>query len=255
MSTAAEHPQTLRLLGAGFRIYRRHWALMTMIAAATFVPVNVIEAGLEHLLTTEVTPSESVLHLAVKASEVLGALVSIVLVLLVEVLYAALVEDLAGSELLGHPLRRPLDILHDLPWWSVLATTLLTTLLAVAGYVLVVIPGLIVVTLCAIAVPVARIERRGPLSAIWRSIRLSRRRLRLPIVLALVPTLILFAIEGGLEPLQEHQAVLAFLVSDVVLAVTLEPFCSLLVAVLAHTLVARYGGAGEHCAALAEVHR
>ncbi len=47
----------------------------------------------------------------------------------------------------------------------------------IVGTLLLIIPGIILGLACTVALPAAAIERRGPMAAIRRSIRLTRRRL------------------------------------------------------------------------------
>jgi hypothetical protein len=93
------------------------------------------------------------------------------------------------------------EVLRTLPWWRLVAADLIVVLLVVVGLIALVIPGLIIANLLALAGPVIEIEDRPVRGALRRSARLVRPYFWRVALLAMVPVIGVSQLEGaGPEP-------------------------------------------------------
>ena len=66
------------------------------------------------------------------------------------------------------------DVLRSLPWGSLILADLLVTLIVLIGLVALIVPGLIAITLLAVAGPVIELERQHAVAGLRRCVRLVR---------------------------------------------------------------------------------
>jgi hypothetical protein len=93
------------------------------------------------------------------------------------------------------------EVLRTLPWWRLVAADLTVVLLVVAGLIALVIPGLVMANLLAVAGPVIEIEDRPVRVALRRSARLVRPYFWRVALLATVPVIVVSELESaGPEP-------------------------------------------------------
>jgi hypothetical protein len=164
------------IIAAAARAGRRYWRQILAIA----IPVSLAGSGLEILIDHYVDPSDALLSF----SATLG---STGISLLGTVLLSGFVCRLVGAA--DHGLR-PLTFLQvarSLQWWQLIAADVLVVLAVVAGFVLLVVPGLAALTLLAVVGPVIEIEHRRVLAAVRRSVQLTRSHIWPVLLLATVP--------------------------------------------------------------------
>jgi hypothetical protein len=222
---------TLRaIFVAAMCIYGRYPLRVAVPALLLFLPVELIERTVEE-------------HFAVPALSVGEALFSILpqlaaagLSLLVELMYAGLLDFTAEAALGGRPAPTVGSTLVRLPYLRLFTVSMLVGVLAVLGFVALIVPGLAVLTLCCIVGPVTVRERRGAFATIRRSAQLVRPRWRVAAAVFFLPTLAAEAVAGLADSIVGH-GVLASLLVSAVLHVTLLALGGLMIAILGDRLL------------------
>lgn len=230
-ATEASLPVTVRaILVAALRIYRRYPLRVALLALLLFLPVELIErAATEHFEE----PSSSLGQALVS---VLPQLAAGGLSLLVELMYAGLLDFTAEAALSGRPAPTIWSTLRNLPYLRLIAVSLLVGVLAVVGFIALVVPGFVVLTLCCIVGPVTIRERRSPIGTIARSAHLVRPRWRAAAAVFFLPALLATVVEDLSEGIVGH-SVLATLLISALLHITLLALGGLMIAVLADQLL------------------
>ena len=151
------------------RLYRKQWRLLLVAGVVVFVPLGLIEAADTELQKSDITTLDELTAIAVVGVAVGHAVTS----LLGDVFYSGVVAsgewETRGGE--AHSLR---DIARTIPWGRLVVVDLLFALIAVIGFVLLIVPGLVFLVWFSISGPVVKIERRTPRDALRRSRELVR---------------------------------------------------------------------------------
>lgn len=170
------HPGTI--IAAAARAGRQHWWRILCVA----IPVTLASSGLEILVDHYVDPSDTLLSA--------GATIAATGVsLLGTVLLAGFIGRLAGMAEHG---RDPLtfrQVVCSLPWLRLLGADVLVAAAVLAGLLLLVVPGLVILTLLSVVGPVIEIERPPIIAAMRRSAQLTRRHIGTVVLLATLPLL------------------------------------------------------------------
>ncbi|MGN6794767.1 MAG: hypothetical protein ACTHJW_20465 [Streptosporangiaceae bacterium] len=184
------------ILRTAVRTGRRHlWPILTVAMV-----VALVIAVAEVITDNFVDPRNNALSvggtLSVEAISLFGT-----------ILLAGFLCKLVGQDKSGGPARHEGMATHDgtvthdgdpatlvrvmrtLPWFSLIVADILFAVLAIAGLVLLVIPGLIVLTLFAVVGPAIEIEHRKPFSGLRRSADLVRHHFWTVALLAMLPQL------------------------------------------------------------------
>ena len=223
--------RALDLLVLTNRLYRRHLLRVAIPAALIFVPLGLLEEGVD--AATHAWDS----HSAGGVLAIVGvSLATSGVALLAEISYSGLLEYTIGDSLAG---RRPAPIrqlLARLPYARLVAVQLLAAAAAVAGFVLLVVPGLAALVLFSLVGPVVVLEGRRPLAALRRSAALVRKRWFLTALVVFVPASVSEWLDAAAGTLLGHSRA-ATVAVDVVLALTIVAWEGLALAVLAHLLM------------------
>jgi hypothetical protein len=174
-----------RVIAAAARTGRRYWWQILAIA----IPVSLASSGLEILTDHYVDPSDALLSF----SATLG---STAISLLGTVLLSGFVCRLVGAAEHGWRPLTFLEVARSLQWWQLIAADVLVVLAVVAGFVLLVVPGLAALTLLAVVGPVIEIEHRRVLAAIRRSCQLTRSHIWPVLLLATAPLAVVAELEA-----------------------------------------------------------
>lgn len=174
-------------LGEAFSIYRSQAGVLLPVAFWLFLGVAILEALI----------GESIAILAV-------ALLTLALVFLYQGMVVGLVRDVRDGRRdnsIAELLRSVLPVLMPL-----VGAGLLTAIGIVFGFVLLVVPGVYLLTIWAVTAPVIVVERRGVFEALGRSRRLVRGNgwpvlgaLLVAILIGIVVTVVLNAIGQGIS--------------------------------------------------------
>ncbi len=203
-------PATLRprevgeILGDALALYRRHWTTLLPIVAVVAVPLSVVDSYARHALggTTQLVqgPGGQV-HLQTSAGFA-GALAATAVFGVISVLITQILTGAIGRAAAGLFVGRDLELEDAYRFglarlWSILLVGILVALAVTAGFLLLVIPGFIVLTRLAAAVPSLVVEDARGRSALSRSWRLVAGR-SWPVFGAILTAALLGGIVAGL---------------------------------------------------------
>jgi uncharacterized protein UPF0259 len=179
MTAAKEGKLSLReVAGEMWAVYRQHWTFLVPAAVVVLIPQSVADGLLE---------GHDVEHLRKFADfATLGAaLLTAAVNFFGQAVYAGLTAAAVVEWRAGQPLPRLSALLRAMPLGRLIVLDLLITVLAAIGFVLLIVPGLIVLTYLAISPAVLKIEHLGVQEALARSIQLVRGRARQVFVIAI----------------------------------------------------------------------
>jgi hypothetical protein len=180
------------VLAAALADARRHPAEVLTVAISAALITSAAEILVDHFLPAGQT-----------GLALTGGLATTGLSLLATVFVAGCLCRVAGEVSHGEEHSSVRQTVRTLPWgWLVLADVLFVVL-TIVGLVLLVVPGLIVMTLLAPVGPVIEIEHRRALAALRRSAHLVRQRFWVVVLLATLP-LITASILESLVPEPHH---------------------------------------------------
>src|SRR5262245_32031930 len=229
-----EPPLSLELvLRKALATYRARFWRVAVPAVVIFVPLAVLDIYAEYAAEgyTDESGTGGVIVLVLSLAGLSGLLLG-------SVIYSGLLDSLVGAHHFGRPDTSVAEVLRALPYLSLIAANLLVTALVVAGFSLLVAPGLILLTLFGVCGPLIIIERHGALSALRHSARLVRPHFWLAFVAIVVP----FVWETTIEDLMLSvwdSSLLFGILAAVGLSVVVGTTVGLIEVVLAHELIAR----------------
>jgi hypothetical protein len=177
------------LVGAA-RIGRRHWHRIVPVAIAVSGLTTLAELGVDELVPQDSFPWTLIAGLTASGLSLLGA-----------VFLSGFLTKLVGGSRKNDSNGRPDDdisikqVLRTLPWGRLIGADLLVALLVVLGLLLLVIPGLILFNVLALAGPVIEVENRKIIAAIRRSTHLVRGHFWSVALLATLPVAVASEIE------------------------------------------------------------
>jgi len=152
-------------------VYRRHWKFLVPAAIVVLLPQSLADAFLE---------GYHVEHLRTVAdfANIGAALLTTAVNLFGQALYAGLAAAAVIDWRAGRPLPPLGELIRALPIKRLVVLDLVITVLTAIGFVLLIVPGLIVLTYIAISPAVMKIEHLTVQRALSRSIELVRGRAR-----------------------------------------------------------------------------
>jgi hypothetical protein len=203
---------------------------VAVLALVVFLPIEVLEEVIGEQFGT---PSSNVLEAFFK---ILPQIIGWALTLLAEITYAGLMDLTADAVLEDRPAPDVLDACRHLPYGRLLLVAVLAGLLALVGFLLLLVPGLIVVVLTCISGTVAIRDSGSPRAILARSARLVRPRWRLASAVYFVPTVAGALAEELIHALLE-EPIMATLVTSAVLHVTIYAVGGVAIAVLGVSLI------------------
>ena len=221
------------------RLYRLEPARVAGASLLILFPAVLISAGI-HSIHTSVAESlgenDPVVLLSVPPA--LAGFVAI----LGLVLLGGVMDELVGAQIRGTAMPSVTRAVTSLPLGRLVAADVLVTLLISIASAAGAIPGLVLGALVGIVGPVVNIERVGPLAAVGRSLRLTWRHAWLAIG-ALVPMLLVeIAVHAVLVRVWDRLGLLAEVLVEVVLILTVGASVALIEVVFAYALMARDPG-------------
>ena len=146
------------------RLYGEHWRLLLAAGLIVFVPLGFVEAADTELQKSDISTVDELTAIAV----VVVALGHTVSALLGDVFYSGVVASGAWETRGGqaHSLR---EIARTIPWGRLVVVDLLFALVAVVGFLLLIVPGFVFLVWFSISGPVVKIDRLPPREALRRS--------------------------------------------------------------------------------------
>ena len=170
MTPAGEGKLSPREIGAEmWAVYRRHWSFLVPAAIVVLLPQAIADAFIEGF---------HVDHLRTVAdfATVGAALLTTAVNFFGQAVYAGLAAAAVIDWRAGRPLPPFRDLVRAMPLGRLIVLDIVITVLTAIGFVLLVVPGLIVLTYIAISPAILKIEHLGVQEALSRSIQLVRGR-------------------------------------------------------------------------------
>jgi hypothetical protein len=179
-----------RILAGAARVARRDpWRILAVAVAVTVTTV-LVEVVADHVVDEHSAWQAAVAGVLTEGIGLLGT-----------VFLSGFLCRLTGGADRGQEPVAIREVLRTLPWWRLVAADLIVVLLVVAGLIALVIPGLVIANLLALAGPVIEIEDWPVRGALRRSARLVRPYFWRVALLAMVPLILVSQLEGaGPEP-------------------------------------------------------
>jgi hypothetical protein len=178
-ATAADQKLSLReIAGEMWAVYRAHWTFLVPAALVVLLPQSIADG---------ITEGFHVEHLKTAAdlATIGAALLLVVVNLFGQAVYAGLTAAAVVEWRAGQPLPPLSGLLRAMPIGRLIVLDVVITLLAAIGFVLLIIPGLIVLTYLAISPAVLKLEHLGVQEALSRTIYLVRGRARQVFLIAI----------------------------------------------------------------------
>jgi Uncharacterised protein family (UPF0259) len=168
--TAGRPKLSLRRTAADVvRTCREQWRLLVAAGLVVFVPIGFFEALDNHISDVDVDEVSDFVAVEVALSALLHSATS----LWGEIFYTGVVA--AGvSELLGGDHRPLRHIARTLPYGRLIAVDVLFAAIVLAGFVLLIVPGIVFYVWFSLAGVVVKVEQRGVTEALRRSRELVR---------------------------------------------------------------------------------
>ena len=164
-------------------VYRVHWKFLVPAAIVVLLPQSIADALVEGFHLEHLRSFADFAALG-------GALLTAAVNLFGQAVYAGLTAAAVVEWRAGQPLPRLSALLRAMPIKRLIVLDLVVTLLVAIGFVLLIVPGLIVLTYIAISPAVLKLEHLGVQEALARSIQLVRGRARQVFVTAIGPILL-----------------------------------------------------------------
>jgi Uncharacterised protein family (UPF0259) len=170
-------PRTLgEILSAAFQIYKDNLAKLALIVAVVVVPLSLIGAAVTEAVassdetTMEVFGQTQTVSDRTFAAVVAGSLVAALIAVIISAVLQAAMMRAASLATIGDPV----DVEASYRWGfkrfgSVLLVGLLVGIVIVVGFLLLIIPGIIFLTLLSVSIPALVIENRRGTDAMKRS--------------------------------------------------------------------------------------
>jgi hypothetical protein len=168
------------ILGDAFRLYARHWQNLIVLVAVIVVPLSILQVLLGDLwiregLTTEEVQNGVEVSTGTVVGGVFGSLVFFAISVLMWTILTGAITRAAAGTFLG----RDLDIGESYRYgferfWSIVLVGVLSALAIAAGFLLLIVPGFIVLTFLSCGIPALVIEDTRGREALRRSWNLVR---------------------------------------------------------------------------------
>ena len=153
--------------------------------------------------------------------------------------YTGLLDRLMGAYFAGEKDPSVGHVLRTLPWGRLILAELVLAAAAILGFVLLIVPGLIILTLFSIVGPLITMEDYRALRAFRESARLVRPHFFLAFFAITVPIFLESSIDDAIIVKVWERGFVAGLLVNSAIAVLVLATVGLLQVVLAHELVAR----------------
>lgn len=223
------------LVRSSLATYREDFWRIAALAVAVFVPLSLLQTFIEWAADAYDELEEDPVRIAVLAITFAGTGAAIFGI----TFFAGALDRLVGARRFGHehvPLRR---VLRTLPYGTLVLANLVVLVVVEVGFLLLVVPGAIAMTLLAIVGPVVNIESCGVRDALRRSVHLVRPRFWLAFFAVTLPVMAEEGIEHTLTARVWDESLLAGFLVNTAFALAVGATVGLLEVTLAHTLIAR----------------
>jgi hypothetical protein len=170
-------PKTLgEILSAAFNIYKANAANLILIVAIVVVPLSFISALFSGVVFAGTTRTESILGTRVEVTDrsfalfVAGAIITAVISVIISAVLQAAILRAAAQATIGDPVDPEESYRYGFKrLGSVILVSLLVGLAVAGGFILLIIPGIIILVFFSVSIPVLIVENRRGTAAMGRS--------------------------------------------------------------------------------------
>lgn len=167
-----ERLSVTEVLRTTMRVWRAHALQLWILAAVVLAPLAALEIAGYHFVVQVTTDK----------FDIATAIVNLFVILVFEIgsaeVEAVAAERMVGADLHGHRMPAFRRFLREVPWGRLIGATLLFEVAVAVGFVLLVIPGVLVLVYCTLYGPVIVVERIGVRASLRRSAQLVRGNFR-----------------------------------------------------------------------------
>jgi hypothetical protein len=156
--------------------------------------------------------------------------------------YAGVLDELVGSVIRDEPMPSMSAVVRELPIWQLVVADIVVSILAGAASFAGALPGLVLYSSMSIVGPIVNIERRRPLVAIERSIRLTVPHLWLTLIVIGIPLGFEIGAHHWLLHVRHLRGISPEVLVSIPLILTVGVLVGLSEVVLAYALLARDPG-------------
>jgi hypothetical protein len=163
------------ILGDALKLYGRHWQNLIVIVAVIVIPLSIAQVLIGDLwIRGGITQEKLRNGVEISTGTVVGGVLAGLVLAFVSILMWTILTGAITRAAAGTFLRRDLDIGESYRYglarfWSIVLVGVLSALAIAVGFLLLIIPGFIVLTFLACAIPVLVIEDRRGVEALRRS--------------------------------------------------------------------------------------
>lgn len=163
------------ILGDAFRLYARHWQNLIVIVAVIVVPLAILQVVLSDLwiregFTTNEVRNGVQVSTGTAIGGAFGALVFFAIAVLMWTILTGAITRAAAGTFLGRDLEIGESYRYGLQrFWSIVLVGVLAALAIAVGFILLIVPGFIVLTFLSCAIPALVIEDKRGREALRRS--------------------------------------------------------------------------------------
>jgi hypothetical protein len=158
---------------------------------------------------------------------------------------SGVLDRTVGEHQHGHPSETLWELLRRIPYVSLIVADLLALVVKIVGFVLLVIPGLIAITLLCVVGPVVMIEGRRPVASLRRSAQLVRPFFWLTFVAVTIPIVFENLLSDALASAHWAHGFVRHLAVGVVIDTPVAVIVSLIEVTLAYQLIVRERPRGD----------
>jgi hypothetical protein len=223
------------LVRSAFATYREDFWRIAALAVVVFVPLSLVQTFVEWAADAYDGLGGDSVRIAVVVIAFAGTSAAIFGL----TFFAGALDRMVGARRFGHEDMPLKEVLRTLPYGSLILANVVVLILVEVGFLLLVVPGAIAMTLLAIVGPLINIEGHGVRQALRHSVRLVRPRFWLAFFGITVPILVEEAVAHSLTTAVWSESILAGFVVNTVFALVVGATVGLLEVTLAHALIAR----------------
>lgn len=235
------------ILSSAFNIYKANASQLILIVAVVVVPLSLVSALFAGVVfapdKVRVTNTGGVVVFdyagrGLGVSLLAGAIGALIAVLISAVLQAAILRA-AAQATIGDPVDVEASYRYGLKrLWSVILVSILVGLVVAAGFILLVIPGIIFLVFLSVSIPVLIVEGRRGTEAMGRSWNLVKGNFWHAFGVIVVAALIVGIISGIIGAIGGHNWAVRWIFTSIAQILTV-PFASLVSVLLYLDLRAR----------------
>jgi hypothetical protein len=223
------------LVRSALATYRDDFWRIAALAVVVFVPMSLVQTFVEWAAHAYDKLGDDSVRLAVVVITFAGTSAAIFGI----TFFAGALDRMVGARRFGHEDMPLKEVLRTLPYGRLILANTIVVLVVEVGFLLLVVPGAIAMTLLAIVGPLINIEDHSVRESFRHSVRLVRPVFWLAFFGITVPIMVEEAVAHTLTTAVWEESFAAGLVVNVVFALVVGATVGLLEVTLAHALIAR----------------